>query len=120
MEGFRRVDEWHLIAREVKDFDEVFLKNEGAIERLGQDRLTRDELSVLELALGVAPQDDPHFDPGAPPEVVEARDRRERADIHIDLFELYDSLGEEEKAASELARARELDPESDRLPDLEG
>src|SRR5690606_27217851 len=31
MEGFRRVDEWHLIEREVDDFETVFLRNEDAV-----------------------------------------------------------------------------------------
>ena len=34
MEGFRRVDEWHLIEREIDDFDLVFLRNEDAVASL--------------------------------------------------------------------------------------
>lgn len=52
MEGFRRIDEWHLIEREVDDFDLVFLRNEDAVARMGRNRLTREELSVLELVNG--------------------------------------------------------------------
>jgi len=52
MEGFRRVDEWHLIEREVSDFDQVFLRNEDAVAQMGRGRLTREELAVLELANG--------------------------------------------------------------------
>lgn len=52
MEGFRRVDEWHLIEREVDDFDEVFLRNEDAVSQMGRGRLTREELAVLELVNG--------------------------------------------------------------------
>ncbi|MCA9671205.1 MAG: response regulator [Myxococcales bacterium] len=52
MEGFRRVDEWHLIEREVDDFDQVFLRNEDALARMGRGRLTREELAVLELVNG--------------------------------------------------------------------
>jgi len=52
MEGFRRVDEWHLIEREVSDFDQVFLRNEDAVAQMGRGRLTREELTVLELANG--------------------------------------------------------------------
>jgi hypothetical protein len=52
MEGFRRVDEWHLIEREVDDFDAVFLRNEDAVQDVGRARLTREELAVLELVNG--------------------------------------------------------------------
>ena len=52
MEGFRRVDEWHLIEREISDFDSVFLRNEDAVGQMGRGRLTREELTVLELVNG--------------------------------------------------------------------
>ena len=52
MEGVRRVDEWHLIEREVDDFDAVFLRNEEAVQNVGRARLTREELAVLELVNG--------------------------------------------------------------------
>ena len=52
MEGFRRVDEWHLIEREVDNFDLVFLRNEDAVAQMGRGRLTREELTVLELVNG--------------------------------------------------------------------
>jgi hypothetical protein len=52
MEGFRRVDEWHLIEREIDNFDLVFLRNEDAVAHMGRGRLTREELAVLELVNG--------------------------------------------------------------------
>ncbi|MBI4509563.1 MAG: response regulator [Deltaproteobacteria bacterium] len=52
MEGFRRVDEWHLIEREIENFDLVFLRNEDAVTQMGRGRLTREELAVLELVNG--------------------------------------------------------------------
>jgi hypothetical protein len=52
MEGFRRVDEWHLIERELVDFEQVFLRNEDAVAHMGRARLTREELAVLELVNG--------------------------------------------------------------------
>ena len=52
MEGLRRVDEWHLIEREIDDFDAVFLRNEEAVQNVGRARLTREELAVLELVNG--------------------------------------------------------------------
>jgi hypothetical protein len=52
MEGVRRVDEWHLIEREIDDFDAVFLRNEEAVQNVGRARLTREELTVLELVNG--------------------------------------------------------------------
>jgi CheY-like chemotaxis protein len=52
MEGVRRVDEWHLIEREVGDFDQVFLRNEEQVQNVGKARLTREELSILELVNG--------------------------------------------------------------------
>jgi DNA-binding response OmpR family regulator len=52
MEGVRRVDEWHLIEREVDDFDAVFLRNEEQVQNVGKARLTREELSILELVNG--------------------------------------------------------------------
>ncbi|HVV87460.1 MAG TPA: DUF4388 domain-containing protein, partial [Kofleriaceae bacterium] len=52
MEGYRRVDEWHLIEREIDDFELVFLRNEDAVAQMGRGRLTREELAVLELVNG--------------------------------------------------------------------
>lgn len=52
MEGFRRVEEWHLIEREISDFDTIFLRNEDAVAQMGRGRLTREELTVLELVNG--------------------------------------------------------------------
>ncbi len=52
MEGFRRIDEWHLIEREIDSFSYVFLRNEEAAARMGRGRLTREELAVLELVNG--------------------------------------------------------------------
>ena len=52
VEGFRRIDEWHLIEREIDDFDAVFLRNEEAVQHIGKARLTREELQVLDLVTG--------------------------------------------------------------------
>jgi len=52
MEGFRRVDEWHLIEREIDDFDQVFVRNDDAVRSMGSGRLTREEQTVLELVNG--------------------------------------------------------------------
>ena len=52
IEGFRRIDEWHLIEREIDDFDVVFLRNEEAVQHIGKAKLTREELQVLDLITG--------------------------------------------------------------------
>jgi CheY-like chemotaxis protein len=52
MEGFRRIDEWHLIEREIDDFDAVFLRDEDAVQQIGRAKLTREELAILELVNG--------------------------------------------------------------------
>jgi CheY-like chemotaxis protein len=52
MEGYRRVDEWHLIERAIDNFDVVFLRNEDAVAQMGRGRLTREELAILELVNG--------------------------------------------------------------------
>jgi DNA-binding response OmpR family regulator len=52
MEGYRRVDEWHLIERAIDNFDVVFLRNEDSVAQMGRGRLTREELNVLELVNG--------------------------------------------------------------------
>ncbi|MBN2725719.1 MAG: response regulator [Deltaproteobacteria bacterium] len=52
MEGFRKVDEWHVIEREIDDFDLVLLRNDDAIVQIGRHRLEKDELTVLELING--------------------------------------------------------------------
>ena len=52
LEGSRRIDEWHLIEREVDDFDAVYLRNEEAVKAIGQARLSREELLVLDLVSG--------------------------------------------------------------------
>lgn len=52
MEGFRRVDEWRLIEGTF-DFEEVIARDEGAIERVGDEsKLTKRELAVLEAVDG--------------------------------------------------------------------
>ncbi|MBI5477900.1 MAG: DUF4388 domain-containing protein, partial [Deltaproteobacteria bacterium] len=52
MEGFRRVDEWHLIEKEVDNFDVVFVRNEDAVAHMGKGRLTREEQTILDLVNG--------------------------------------------------------------------
>ena len=52
LEGFRRVDEWRLIEREMGDFDQVFVREEERLARLGRGRLAREEQAVLELVDG--------------------------------------------------------------------
>lgn len=52
MEGFRRVDEWRLIEREIEDFDVVLMRDDAATERFGRDRLTREEQAVLDAVDG--------------------------------------------------------------------
>ena len=52
MEGYRRVDEWHLIEHAIDNFDIVFLRNEDQVAQMGRGRLTREELAVLELVNG--------------------------------------------------------------------
>jgi hypothetical protein len=52
MEGYRRVDEWHLIERAIDNFDVVFLRNEDSVAQMGRGRLTREELAVLGLVNG--------------------------------------------------------------------
>lgn len=52
LEGFRRVDEWRVIEQQIEDFDVVFLRDDAAVERFGRDRLTRDEMSVLDAVNG--------------------------------------------------------------------
>lgn len=52
MEGYRRVDEWHLIERAIDNFDVVFLRNEDQVAQMGRGRLTREELAVLEQVNG--------------------------------------------------------------------
>jgi DNA-binding response OmpR family regulator len=52
IEGFRRIDEWHLIEREIDDFDAVFLRNEEAVQHVGKAKLTREELQVLDHITG--------------------------------------------------------------------
>jgi CheY-like chemotaxis protein len=47
LEGYRRVDEWRVIEREISSFDEVFVRNEDKIAQLPRGTFTRDELAVL-------------------------------------------------------------------------
>jgi CheY-like chemotaxis protein len=52
LEGFRRVDEWRVIEREIASFDQVFVRNEHKVGALPRGTFTRDELAVLELVNG--------------------------------------------------------------------
>ena len=47
LEGYRRVDEWRVIEREVASFDEVFVRNDDKIGELARGTFTREELAVL-------------------------------------------------------------------------
>jgi len=55
LEGFRRVDEWRVIEREIGDFDLVFVPNESRIAEVPRGQLTRDEIAVLEFVNGKTP-----------------------------------------------------------------
>ncbi len=48
LEGYRRVDEWQVIEREIADLDAVFLRNETKIAELPRGTVTREELAVLD------------------------------------------------------------------------
>jgi DNA-binding response OmpR family regulator len=47
LEGFRRVDEWRLIERDIQNFDLVFVRADDRIAELPRGTLTRDEIAVL-------------------------------------------------------------------------
>jgi hypothetical protein len=55
LEGFRQVDEWRIIEREIDSFDLVFVPNEAKIAELARGKLTRDEIAVIELVNGRNP-----------------------------------------------------------------
>ena len=48
LEGFRRVDEWRLIERDISSFDLVFVRDEDRIGALPRGTLTREEIAVLD------------------------------------------------------------------------
>ena len=48
LEGYRRIEEWRVIEREISTFDEVFVRNETKIDELPRGTLTREELAVLD------------------------------------------------------------------------
>jgi DNA-binding response OmpR family regulator len=52
LEGFRRVDEWRLIERDIQTFDLVFVRAEDRIAELPRGTLTRDEIAVLDALSG--------------------------------------------------------------------
>ena len=47
LEGYRRVDEWRVIEREIASFDEVFVRDDDKIAEVPRGTFTRDELAVL-------------------------------------------------------------------------
>jgi hypothetical protein len=55
LEGFRRVDEWRVIERDIDSFDLVFVPNESKISDVARGKLTRDEIAVLEFVNGRNP-----------------------------------------------------------------
>jgi hypothetical protein len=52
LEGFRRVDEWRLIERDIGSFDLVFVRVDERIAELPRGTLTRDEIAVLDALSG--------------------------------------------------------------------
>jgi FixJ family two-component response regulator len=77
LEGFRRVDEWRLIEREVGDFDGVFLRDEDRLTTFGRARLTREEGAVLDLCDGRR----------TVREIVTEASRRPGAAVHMSAFD---------------------------------
>jgi hypothetical protein len=47
LEGYRRVDEWQVIEREIASFDEVFVRDDDKIGAMPRGTFTRDELAVM-------------------------------------------------------------------------
>jgi CheY-like chemotaxis protein len=52
LEGFRRVDEWRIIEREIESFDLVFVRNEAKLADVARGKLTSDEIAVLDFVNG--------------------------------------------------------------------
>ncbi len=52
MEGFRRVDEWHLVEAGLGDFEAVLQRDPVAVEAAGMERLAAPEQRVLEMVDG--------------------------------------------------------------------
>jgi DNA-binding response OmpR family regulator len=52
LEGFRRVEQWRLIQREIGDLSRVFVRDEEMVATMGRGRLTAEEGSVLDLTDG--------------------------------------------------------------------
>lgn len=52
LEGFRRVDEWRIIEREIESFDLVFVRNEAKLADVARGKLTTDEIAVLDFVNG--------------------------------------------------------------------
>jgi CheY-like chemotaxis protein len=52
LEGFRRVDEWRVIERDIDDFDLIFVPNESKLAGVARGQLTGDEIAVLEFVNG--------------------------------------------------------------------
>ncbi|MEO8797558.1 MAG: DUF4388 domain-containing protein [Polyangiaceae bacterium] len=52
IEGFRRVDEWRMIEARVGRFEDVLVRDPVAIESIGIEKLTEQELSILDFVDG--------------------------------------------------------------------
>ena len=52
LEGFRRVDEWRVIEREIESFDLVFVRNEAKLADVARGKLTSDEIAVMDFVNG--------------------------------------------------------------------
>jgi DNA-binding response OmpR family regulator len=52
LEGFRRVEEWRLIQREIGDLERIFVRIESKVADLGRGRLTEEETTTLDLTDG--------------------------------------------------------------------
>lgn len=52
MEGLRRVDEWRLIAEQIREFDDVPRRDEEALRTVDQSRFQGEERQVLEMIDG--------------------------------------------------------------------
>ena len=52
MEGFRRVDEWHVVEAKLGNFASILFADAGAIDTVGIERLARPEQRLLSMIDG--------------------------------------------------------------------